>query len=69
MAKKQEALSTNPNEICKDCSFWKQFEDECWYHWKEKKFCSMKVEDNDNNNDDNNINNNFEEAKDKFKIE
>jgi hypothetical protein len=50
--------NSNVNDICKDCVFWKQFKDKCWVHWKEKKFCTMKVTAPDD----------YDEVKDRYRI-
>ena len=53
-----ELYSEEPNEICKDCIFWKNFKHECHFYWYRKKYCSMKVSDNEK----------FEETKNLIKI-
>lgn len=59
---KKEFVSNKPdktcNKVCDDCVFWKRFNKECYVHWESKKFCTMKVENDDQ----------FEEVKDIYDI-
>jgi len=45
--KKEEKGEVMVNEVCKDCLKWKQFGEQCWVHWKLKKYCTQKVFDED----------------------
>ena len=60
--KKKELVSNKSdkicNEICSNCVFWRKFNKECYVHWENKKFCTVKVDNNDQ----------FEEAKDIYDI-
>ena len=33
--------------VCEDCLKWKQFGDQCHVYWENKKFCTLKVKNND----------------------
>lgn len=60
VAKKGESSKSNAvvNEICRDCLFWKKFNESCYVWWENKKFCTMKVSDKQE----------FEETKSLFDI-
>ncbi|MBW2992001.1 hypothetical protein KY345_02165 [Candidatus Woesearchaeota archaeon] len=33
------------NELCKDCFHFKKFKEKCWFYWKDKKECTQKIEE------------------------
>lgn len=54
----KKTISNPKNTVCPDCLFWKKFGKNCYVYWEKKKFCTMKVSDN----------NAFEETKNMFNI-
>jgi hypothetical protein len=42
---KLDLESDEPNEICKECLFWKSFQKKCYVYWHKKKYCTMRVSD------------------------